>query len=93
MIDLNAENAWGLRHMHGNVMEWTADCWHESYQGAPADGSAWSSSEGGDCTVQVVRGGGWTDPPEVLRSAFREWARGGRTRSQGFRPARTLLAP
>lgn len=61
-------NPWGLHEVHGNVWEWVQDCWHESYQGAPADGSSW---EGGDFTGRVVRGGSWPSAPGTLRSAYR----------------------
>jgi formylglycine-generating enzyme required for sulfatase activity len=36
-----AANSLGLYDMAGNVQEWTADCFHQNYVGAPADGSAW----------------------------------------------------
>jgi formylglycine-generating enzyme required for sulfatase activity len=74
--------------MLGNVWEWTQDCAHESYAGAPADGSAW---EDGDCNRRVLRGGSWGNRPELVRAATRLWfASGGRLLSGGFRVARTL---
>ncbi|MEZ5471338.1 MAG: formylglycine-generating enzyme family protein [Marinicella sp.] len=65
-----SKNAFGLYDMHGNVWEWVEDRWHDSYSGAPTDGSAWTSSSDSD---PVLRGGSWRDVPDVLRSAFRSW--------------------
>ncbi|KAB2875757.1 MAG: formylglycine-generating enzyme family protein, partial [Pseudorhodoplanes sp.] len=84
-------NPWGLYQVHGNVWEWTADCWNGSYSGAPSDGSAWTA---GDCSLRVVRGGSWVKVPGVLRSGLR--GRGtavGRDDDIGFRVARTLVTP
>jgi formylglycine-generating enzyme required for sulfatase activity len=81
-------NAFGLHDMLGNVWEWTADCWNESYQGAPADGSAWQQ---GDCERRVVRGGSWFDVPIYLRASARFGDRAGRRINYtGFRVVRTL---
>ena len=82
-------NAFGLSDMLGNAWEWTADCWHQNYKGAPNDGSTWEV--GGDCALRVVRGGGWYFGPESLRSAIRYWiTTGGADDLLGFRLARTL---
>lgn len=62
-------NPWGLYDMHGYLWEWCADTWHPTYEGAPANGSAWAT--GGDAERRVVRSGSWKDPAEKLRSAFR----------------------
>ena len=81
-------NALGLHDMHGNVWEWTTDCWNNSYADAPADGNA---SEGGLCSVRVIRGGSWNSPPSILRVAYRDRdSTSGRRDNIGFRVARTL---
>lgn len=81
-------NGFGLYDMHGNVWEWTGDCWHDDYNGAPPDGSAWMA---GDCQKHVLRGGAWNYPPRNLRSASRgQTATGIRSHCNGFRLARTL---
>jgi formylglycine-generating enzyme required for sulfatase activity len=62
-------NAFGLYDMHGNVWEWCLDTWHNSYDGAPTDGSAWET--GGHSTRRVCRGGSWYFNPGRCRSAYR----------------------
>jgi formylglycine-generating enzyme required for sulfatase activity len=85
-------NAFGLFDMAGNAVEWVQDCWHENYNGAPNDGSAWV--EGGDCSSRVVRGGSWWSRPELMRSASRTSAPSTlRENEIGFRVARTLDTP
>jgi formylglycine-generating enzyme required for sulfatase activity len=62
-------NAWGLYDMHGYLWEFVSDAWHDSYEGAPADGSARTS---GDAKPRrIVRGGSWKDKYDLLRSASR----------------------
>jgi len=63
-------NSYGLYDMHGNVWEWTQDCFHSNYQGAPSNGSAWKN---GDCpiNVHVLRGGSWLNEGSYLRLANR----------------------
>ncbi len=75
--------------MHGNVWEWTEDCYQDSYRGTPTNGKANTGSN--FCLERVLRGGSWVSNPRNLRSAFRLrriivfWNYG-----YGFRVARTL---
>jgi formylglycine-generating enzyme required for sulfatase activity len=62
-------NTFGLCDMHGNVWEWCLDYWHDSYKGAPTDGSAWVN--GGDADRRLLRGGSWVSYPSSCRSANR----------------------
>ncbi|MEA5466662.1 SUMF1/EgtB/PvdO family nonheme iron enzyme [Leptothoe sp. PORK10 BA2] len=77
-------NAFGLYDMHGNVWEWCLDHWHENYDGAPTDGSAWLSDD--DNTKRLLRGGSWYYTPDFCRSASRlRHARGDGLNGVGFR--------
>ena len=62
-------NSWGLHDMHGNVCEWCEDVWHENYNGAPTDGSAWLT--GGEQNRRALRGGSWCNVVINCRSANR----------------------
>lgn len=82
-------NAFGLHDTAGNVWEWTQDCWHDNYNNAPGDGSAWLEEDGGNCRGRVVRGGSWFSKPRSVRSVFRYWPdTDGAVSNQGFRIAR-----
>jgi len=81
-------NLFGLYDMHGNVWQWVQDCYYDSYNGAPSDGSAWTS---GACSYRVVRGGSWLSLPQYLRPASRSGnSTGIRSDTLGFRVGRTL---
>ena len=62
-------NPFGLHDMHGNLWEWCADPWHDSYDGAPEDGRVWNA--GGHALYRVARGGSWHETPDLCRSAVR----------------------
>ncbi|WP_413167687.1 SAV_2336 N-terminal domain-related protein [Capilliphycus salinus ALCB114379] len=79
-------NVWGLHDMHGNVWEWCDDHYHDSYEGAPDDGSAWIDEDGIETKV-ALRGGSWNYNPGNCRSAsrFDFILRGDRYSNVGFR--------
>jgi formylglycine-generating enzyme required for sulfatase activity len=83
-------NPWGLYNVHGNVWEWCEDTWHDNYDGAPIDGSAWISKEK-EGSGRVVRGGSWDGDPRSLRSAQRNWDTD-ENLDGGCRLARTLTS-
>ncbi len=64
-------NNWGLHDVHGNVWEWCEDGWHDNYEGAPADGSAWV--DGGDQSYRHLRGGSWGDSQDGARAVSRDY--------------------
>jgi formylglycine-generating enzyme required for sulfatase activity len=85
-------NAFGLRDTHGNVHEWVADCYHDSYAEMPAStktgAAAWIEA---GCKARVIRGGCWAYPADGLRSARREsWGQDIRSYCVGFRVAKSL---
>jgi len=81
-------NPWGLSDMHGNIWEWVQDKWHNNYNGAPLDGSAWES---GESSFRVCRGGSWLDKAGDCRSASRHYHDADdRNNDHGFRLLRIL---
>ncbi|MBK1838510.1 SUMF1/EgtB/PvdO family nonheme iron enzyme [Azospirillum sp. YIM B02556] len=81
-------NPFGLHDMNGGVAEWVADCWNKNYQGAPADGSAWSQ---GNCRKRMLRGGSWRDKLEAINDTMRNsYDVDVRYLTNGFRVAREV---
>ncbi|NEO82704.1 MAG: formylglycine-generating enzyme family protein [Spirulina sp. SIO3F2] len=97
-------NAFGLSDMHGNVFEWCADPWHETYEDAPNRGQVWDAKQPhiyadvrrniaalqATEPIKVIRGGSWFYEPQLCRSAYRvRWYADARTGDQGFRVCRS----
>jgi len=96
-VDSFAANPFGLYGMLGNAWQWTEDCWHPSYVGAPADGRAWTDAgPNGNvfCVKHAIRGGAWNNVPIFIRAAARIGAADGEdfdySTLTGFRVARDL---
>jgi formylglycine-generating enzyme required for sulfatase activity len=74
--------------MLGNVFQWTQDCWHADYTGAPNDGSA---RVDGNCGERELRGGSWFSTPAYVRANYRNhFAADYRTSSVGIRLVRDV---
>jgi formylglycine-generating enzyme required for sulfatase activity len=83
-----AANPFGLYDTSGSVWEWVADCWHNNYKGAPADGRAWDEP---DCRVRVIRGGSWREGAAYMVASTRfKYDASVRHSQNGFRVARSL---
>jgi len=81
-------NSFGLNDMLGNVLQWTEDCWHDTYAAAPIDGSAWLD---GDCSRHEVRGASWFSPPSSVRLDYRDrFPPDYRSSALGFRLVREI---
>ncbi|MCU0833226.1 MAG: formylglycine-generating enzyme family protein [Chromatiaceae bacterium] len=82
-------NPFGVYDTAGNVFEWVADCYHETFAVAPADGSAYENPAG--CGQRVYRGGSWGFPPREIRSSnrWRDFPTGS-SDDMGFRLVREL---
>lgn len=80
-------NPWGLHDMAGNIWEWTADCLNDNYEGAPTDGSTWTT---GDCDARPSRGGSYGNAAFSTYAAVRAPRHAGYVgHSWGFRVVRT----
>ena len=88
VVDSYGANPFGLQGMNGSVWEWVADCWFDSYKGAPNDGSARDRK---DCQSRVLRGGSWRNDASYARSAGRfTYDHDVRYVLNGFRVARSM---
>ena len=83
------ENPFGLYDMLGNVWEWCADDWQNSYENPPPDGAPRRAPGPADRVIRVIRGGSWGRDARGVRAACRNWGDpSDRDGNLGFRCAR-----
>jgi formylglycine-generating enzyme required for sulfatase activity len=88
-VDYYSPNPFGLYQVHGNIYEWTQDCYNKRYtEDTPTDGSPWLE---GDCSKRMMRGGEWDWSPNIMRSGARDDVSVD-TAEGGFRVVRDLFA-
>lgn len=88
-------NQWGIFDMYGNVAEWTEDCAHYDYKGAPNDAhEPWIITRGpnqGTCNDRIHRGGSWLQSGNTVTSAYRQFEKANlRQTVIGFRVVKEL---
>ena len=81
-------NPFGIHDMNGSVWEWVADCWHNSYKGAPTNGHVWDEP---NCRMRAIRGGSWREDPSYMPSSTRfKYDASVRHTQNGFRVTRAM---
>jgi formylglycine-generating enzyme required for sulfatase activity len=94
MVGSFPPNAFSLFDMAGNVFEWVADCYVETYEGAPAEAHTARQSPDGSCQMRGLRASSWFNLPAFLRSAYRfRELPSSRSARRGFRVVRELNPP
>lgn len=90
-VDYYSPNPFGLYQVHGNIYEWTQDCYNKRYnEDTPTDGTPWLE---GDCSQRMMRGGEWGWSPGIMRSGARnEVSVDTAAGPYGFRVVRDLFA-
>lgn len=61
-------NPFGLYDVHGNVMEWVADCGFKTHSSKPSDGT---TRRGGDCNKHIMKNGSWWNNVNFIRASVR----------------------